>query len=662
MNMLGTPQWNPQEQVMQQASEDDFQQFLNMNSLGAMPDGLGFDFGMLPPSAEPIDTAMTGTEHQSVMPASTATGMTQSQMAAITTGPSHIPVPAQIMAPPPNDVINEIDARIQYLQQQRLQQQQRQILEHSQSHQQQQQQQHQPMSSYFSPNHVPPTPQSLELAAASGTPYFMSADAQQSVFESRFHQLKDQQQDMDFTPLVSPAVTPLDPQFSVDIAFSVTGNYFSPLTSPALHAQNDNSILSELRHNSTSSNSPVDPNEEWPNQAEPPVKKVRKAPTKAPRAKASVRQSPIVKPQRRRTIIATTAATSIASKVLNEVEEDMSKASSRRKDDSEENVSVSPEALSDMPPPPPPLPRRKSATASPFIQPQNGKASASRPVVPATPASLMRLPASKATSTPPVMPNIDVSNASVDSFKLPEPAAMPESLKSPAVNTPMQATGTAEASTKMTAPLPSPVFAKPRNTSSAAPSPQILPAGSSTPNPRKTPQLSARGSKRSGSVHASPALLPKISPNIKPLLPNGAEDAASRLLATKSNYQNILEGNTVPGVTYPSELSTNLTSKRTSHKIAEQGRRNRINSALQEIATLLPKAPPKESVSDDAADAGNEKKAQANAPNSKASTVEMAIEYIKQLKEEVAAANRRAEEAEKKLREKSATAPVAESS
>lgn len=126
-----------------------------------------------------------------------------------------------------------------------------------------------------------------------------------------------------------------------------------------------------------------------------------------------------------------------------------------------------------------------------------------------------------------------------------------------------------------------------------------------------------------------------------------AEDTASRLLASKSNYQNILEGNTVPGVTYPSELSTNLTSKRTSHKIAEQGRRNRINSALQEIATLLPQ-PLKESGESDNADKKEKDKA-GGAPNSKASTVELAIEYIKQLKQEVAEANKRAEELEKKL-------------
>ncbi|KAJ2981884.1 hypothetical protein NUW58_g6575 [Xylaria curta] len=165
------------------------------------------------------------------------------------------------------------------------------------------------------------------------------------------------------------------------------------------------------------------------------------------------------------------------------------------------------------------------------------------------------------------------------------------------------------------------------------------------------------GRKRASISSVSPALLPRISPNIKPLLPGtpglSNEDSTSRLLASKSNYQRILEGNTVPGVTYPSELSTNLTSKRTSHKIAEQGRRNRINSALQEIATLLPKSALKEGSECDGDNASGDKTdaKQSNAPNSKASTVESAIEYIKHLQKELAEANKRADEAEQKLRE-----------
>jgi hypothetical protein len=104
-------------------------------------------------------------------------------------------------------------------------------------------------------------------------------------------------------------------------------------------------------------------------------------------------------------------------------------------------------------------------------------------------------------------------------------------------------------------------------------------------------------------------------------------DTHALLLASKSNYQNILDGTTVPGVVYPTSLSTNLTSKRTSHKIAEQGRRNRINTALQEMQALLPLAQQvKEGKSP-------ENSIQSN--NSKAAKVESAIGYIRELQQEV---------------------------
>lgn len=85
----------------------------------------------------------------------------------------------------------------------------------------------------------------------------------------------------------------------------------------------------------------------------------------------------------------------------------------------------------------------------------------------------------------------------------------------------------------------------------------------------------------------------------------------------------------MPGVSYPTSLSTNLTSKRTSHKIAEQGRRNRINTALLEMQALLPSPQigAKESKSPESMTA-----AQSN--NSKAAKVESAIEYIKALQEQ----------------------------
>lgn len=123
------------------------------------------------------------------------------------------------------------------------------------------------------------------------------------------------------------------------------------------------------------------------------------------------------------------------------------------------------------------------------------------------------------------------------------------------------------------------------------------------------------------------------------------------MLASKSNYQNIIEGTHLPGVSYPEALSTNLTSKRTSHKIAEQGRRNRINNALQEIAQLLPPSTPL--VSGSAGSNSNGMNGTgvdlmlsgtaAQQSNSKASTVELAIDYIKGLQKELGDARSRLE-------------------
>lgn len=508
---------------------------------------------------------------------------------------------------------------------------------------------------------------------------------------------------MAFTPLVSPAVTPLETQFPSDGQFTVTGAYFSPLTSPALHAQNDLSSVFDQRLMTHTTNSPQEMDLESTPASNPGptpnpqdlAKKARKNSAAKARAKSNVRQSPISKPQRSRKAASTPT---LSAQILSELAETVegidpqvrqlapTSTSSRAGTTDSENGSVSPEALSDMPPPP--VPKPKSARPSPYMQPQNSAQPVTAPRMPmtgkpspATPASLMKLP------SPSISKNAASDNAGqgapehIENFELPESVAQSQQAQRPQrpqpsrldtqmlaqVRSPSLDPGSAKSGAFQT--LPSPSFTKPTSAASVSQSPQLMPGSSSAAAAaRMTPTLAPRGSKKRASissVHVSPALLPRISPNIKPLLPGGssAEDTASQLLMSKSNYQNILEGNTVPGVWYPSELSTNLTSKRTSHKIAEQGRRNRINSALQEIATLLPKsaataaadaaaAEGKGSEGDEAGSGGGDKKDKAggaNAPNSKASTVEMAIEYIKQLKQEVADATRRAEEAERKL-------------
>lgn len=153
---------------------------------------------------------------------------------------------------------------------------------------------------------------------------------------------------------------------------------------------------------------------------------------------------------------------------------------------------------------------------------------------------------------------------------------------------------------------------KSRNGSSSSPvirpkiSPHISPNMDGSSSLTSTPQLLPATS-NSHSRHAS------ISGSSGSPVINGTD--LSAYLASKSNYQNIVDGtHSQLGLSYPESLSADLTSKRTSHKLAEQGRRNRINSALADLAKLL---------------------APTHQASSKASTVEMAIEYIRSLKAEL---------------------------
>jgi hypothetical protein len=146
----------------------------------------------------------------------------------------------------------------------------------------------------------------------------------------------------------------------------------------------------------------------------------------------------------------------------------------------------------------------------------------------------------------------------------------------------------------------------------------------------------------------------------KPIFQTGMTPETSAVyLASKSNYQHILEGTVLPGLSYPESLVENLSSKRTNHKLAEQGRRNRINNALKEIEALLPASlatqeqpkdkERKEGDGNTSASSKTSTKPAANQPISKASTVEMAIVYIKQLQRELADTKEKLKHAEELL-------------
>ncbi|PFH61446.1 hypothetical protein XA68_17350 [Ophiocordyceps unilateralis] len=448
---------------------------------------------------------------------------------------------------------------------------------------------------------VPPTPLSLEMAAGLSSPPEQLVGYDGSC-----------QHDMAFTPLVSPAVTPLDAHFGMENAMVIPGACFSPLTSPALHAQQD------------ASSSLYDGSLESPIDMDLDLAKRSTARRKA-RGKPGIKSSPIAKPQRRRTALVSQALTERTVRAGHQLLRSADVGS-------DESASVSPENLTDMPPPP--VPNRRSNSESPYTPPQNGlhgpsssrrERDGQQQLHPATPASLMKLPASD--TTRPQATGQQTAEPIIESLELPESLTdEPDGSTwrpTHADPTPVRAPTVAPFS------LPSPAARTASEAAAVGQSPQLRPSSSGA-GAKRAPLVASRGGRdrSTGSVHASPALLPKISPSIKPLLPGTpADDTASRLLMSKSNYQNLVEGNTVPGVTYPSELSTNLTSKRTSHKIAEQGRRNRINSALHVMAGLL--------TDQHQSDTGDETEGkQASTANSKASVVEKAIVHIKKLHEE----------------------------
>jgi len=91
-------------------------------------------------------------------------------------------------------------------------------------------------------------------------------------------------------------------------------------------------------------------------------------------------------------------------------------------------------------------------------------------------------------------------------------------------------------------------------------------------------------------------------------------------------------------LSYSDHILTKPISKRNCHSAAERCRRNRMRNALQEVAKLLPRAtcPSGANGAGGSSSGGNQ--------TTKASTVEMAVEYIKSLQQEVAEMKIRLEE------------------
>ena len=365
---------------------------------------------------------------------------------------------------------------------------------------------------------------------------------------------------MIFTPLVSPAVTPLDTQFQYP-DYAAPTDTFSPLTSPALRAQNQiaqHSVYGAVRGSDTSdTTSPIDPNLEFSapitgSAAAPLRKSKRKTSSSSTKNPArAVRQSPAMKPQNRKkqpssTVIPPKGMTGIIEEARKSKQANNAQQRAEGKlhfpysQDSSGPDSVSPEPLSEILMPPPATPKSSSAGKSPYLNAkQNG------PQVdplqdpngePATPASLMKIhnEAGKANgvthSTSSLKAQTALAEANMEQIMedivLPEPAKTTRKLSLKPINT-------ADANKDQTAPVIGgqktpkygPASAPVTANTSALPSPQLVTSPTNTGTiKRADSKLRSRDPKKrnsQSSVHVSPALRPKISPSIKPLLPEG---------------------------------------------------------------------------------------------------------------------------------------------
>lgn len=373
---------------------------------------------------------------------------------------------------------------------------------------------------------------------------------------------------MAFTPLGTPAVTPQDSHFQQILPeYTIPGAYLSPLTSPALQAQSaiqhqhaqDYYTNPSTAANSTAT-SPMDPNPDVDMMGEP--LSLNEATRKQPRGKAQqprsigptarVRQSPIVKPlQKRKSTLSSVIPPKELDALLRNSRQSQPLSAGAVSNYSSEHPgpdSISPEPLSESLMGPPPKPR--SAKPSPVITGQHHSAPPSanpNSAAPATPASLMSIKKGQqqqynhnGLSGPHSAHPLAQTHreSSFEDFSLPPAVDLPDaqpftqSEVSPSIAADLTPRLNARG-TPSTFPQGTPAsFSIASQPQSATSSPSLTglrsPAIAGTPNfgGRKADGKVANGKKRgsvqlSGSALVSPAIRPKVSPSIKPLLPEG---------------------------------------------------------------------------------------------------------------------------------------------
>ncbi|CEP18369.1 hypothetical protein [Parasitella parasitica] len=244
-------------------------------------------------------------------------------------------------------------------------------------------------------------------------------------------------------------------------------------------------------------------------------------------------------------------------------------------------------------------------------------------MVPATPASLMNMKLPNAqpsklqispssgntqqlyTGSAIATPNSFASSASSSSgnptFRSPILTTTPscDSIVSPVMTPP-----TSKTSSKSKAPPPpSPLASKSRRRSSSNPNHNTAREKSMRTSSKKQRResSSADQAKSSSMIHASPRALkpllisPTLNPGSKPLpttlvpISNSNNRVSSvedveHILATRSNYQNLMEGKGAAlGIAFSTQIKSGLEVRRTAHKAAEQKRRDSLKECFDRL-------------------------------------------------------------------------------
>jgi hypothetical protein len=345
-----------------------------------------------------------------------------------------------------------------------------------------------------------------------------------------------------YTPLVSPAMTPLETQFRLP-EYTIPGEYFTPLTSPALEAQNGTSTGYPFHSGHVTDmgfvHSPVDnaiPISSSPNSPGLIRKHHRRRPsnTKTFSARAKKQQSPSVRPQTRKKSLLHINSDEVFNGLSQNPGATRSQPSAGSglrygSNESSGQDSVSPEPLSEPLMPPPALP---PVRRSPAITPQTAQ---SQTNAPATPAMLMRIQRPQHNLIPIDQAPAPVSSESHDDIMedviLPEAATPTTRFTQPQVTridtslrnvrtdaaSPATSASVTPSLEPKSAPLVerNPVLAAPSPCTTALPSPSG-PVGKKSDTPKLGPMSRKRQSLSSS--QPSPNLRPKISPSIQPLV------------------------------------------------------------------------------------------------------------------------------------------------